>query len=797
MPKKRPSGRPGTPVLLAALAALLLAWTPVVSRGLAGADPDAGPARAAGGRGGGPAVLLNELLPAPGTAFAEEWVELFNNGSAPADLGGWSLDDLEGAGSRPYVIPNGTRLPAGGFLVLGGRQTGVALNNDGDTVRLLEPSGALADSYTYGASTHDASFGRYPDGGPRWRPFETPTPGASNGAPAPPGPADGSVVLVQVYYHAFPGRGNEFVAVANPDDSAAVDLSGWSVLSGSSSVTFPDGTTLGPGATVFVTGNASDFLSDTGHLPDLETRGSRPDVGQAGTSGSWPALGNEGGAVELRDSRGDAVDAFAWGRPPGGTGWAGPPAVALGAGEVARRLRDGSGRWQDSNTSADWPASGALPVGRSDFGERTFGVASVSAFVSPDCSFAAVAGELDSARSSILVAAYQFESWPLARRLEAACLRGVAVSVLLEGAPVEGVSDQERAVARLLSDSGARVAFLASPPGRDLPDRYSYMHAKYCVIDNSTCIVSSENWKESGLPSVNTAGNRGWGAVVRDPGLAGFLSEVFRADANPAMRDVMPYSPEGGRFGPPPAGFVPEGASPGGSFRPRFPAERFGPGASVRPVLSPDTSLLENGSVLGLLRSASRTLDIEQLSCPPDWDSGGSEMPNAYLEAAVGAARRGVRVRLLLDGTYLDPEGSGKANSDALNLVLHVAAAEGLDLAARFAAVPGTLKLHNKGVVVDGERVLVSSLNWGRNSVRENREVGLIIEGAGVAGYFQRVFDIDWNLSAPPPRPGGGSEGDATFLRDLPARALFLTVLLAAVAVTVLLRRALSRRRRY
>jgi cardiolipin synthase len=755
-------------ILAAAFAALMMAVPPAILECGAFSGEPSGEGGLPAGRGSS-AVVINEVLPAPRTAFQEEWVELFNPGEAVADLGGWALDDTAGGGSKPFVIPNGTVLGPGGYLVIYNSTTHIALNNDGDTVRLLDTSGAVRDSYSYASTEYDTSLGRFPDGGPGWRGFPAPTPGATNGAPAPAGPADGSVLLTRVYYHAFAGRHDEFVAVTNPDASSAVDLTGWSVSAGASGVVFPDGKKLAPGATVYITGNASDFLQDCGFLPDFETQGSHPGVGQARPAGNWPSMGNEAGAVILQNANGEPVDAFAWGRPFNGTGWSGPPAEALSGGLVARRLPGAEGRWLDTNSSRDWPSSAGAMVGRSDFSEQAFDAAGAVVFVSPDSAFGAVGGALDGARSS----------------------------VLLEGAPVEGVSDQERAVARLLSESGASVSFLAARPGPGVPDRYAYLHAKYCVIDGSTCIVSSENWKATGLPSDPSYGNRGWGATVESPGLAACLSEVFRSDSNPAMRDVIPYSPDGGTFGPPPAWFVPDTAAPAGSYRPLFPSAELGPPLRVRPVLSPDTSSGGNSSVLGLIGSAARTLDIEQLSCPAEWGFGASRRTNPYLDAVVAAARRGVSVRVLLDGTYLDPADSQEENADALGFLEHAAAAEGLDLQARLSRIPGTLKLHNKGMVVDGERALVSSLNWAQNSLYDNREVGLILESPAAAGYFEKVFGNDWNSSARGPGPANGTGGPGDSAQATLARALVLSVVLVAAAVVVILRRAGSRRRRW
>jgi len=54
-------------------------------------------------------------------------------------------------------------------------------------------------------------------------------------------------------------------------------------------------------------------------------------------------------------------------------------------------------------------------------------------------------------------------------------------------------------------------------------------------------------------------------------------------------------------------------------------------------------------------------------------------------------------------------------------------------------------KLHNKGVIIDGESVLVSSINWGDNSILRNREMGLIIHSQQVTQPYMDSFWEDWN----------------------------------------------------
>jgi hypothetical protein len=748
-------------------------------------------------RSGGISVVINEILPAPRTVFKEEWIELYNAGDTGANIGGWSLDDIADGGSKPFVIPNGTVIPPGGFLVFHNSTTRVALNNDGDTIRLLGPDSAIVDSFTYNSSDHDTSWGRVPDGNRDWREIDSPTPGAPNPTPKPATDAGRCLLLTHVYYHSYPKKGDEFVAVANPTGSD-VDLSGWVMADNDSSVIFPEGTQLIAGRTIFLTGNASDFQSDMGVLPDFATSGSHPSVTPVNTTGHWPSMPDDSGWTALRDPTGQVIDIFAWGGSyyGGMGGWEGPPAGVLEGGRLARRSQGPSGEWLDTNSSADWPYSSSTVVGRTAMPFWTFDADWVKTFVSPDCSFDAVASELDFARNSISLAVYQFESVALAEKLVNASRRGVLVRVLLEGFPVGGLTDQERSAARLLVDSGARVEFLAANHSSGSGDRFDFMHAKYCVIDGLDCIVVSENWKGSGIPLDPTYGNRGWGVIVRSSGLAAYLGAVFGSDSNQVQRDIIPYSNSSAFYGPPPPYFVPDISVPTGNYDPIFKPAVFQGGLRVSPVLSPDTSSLPDSSILAMIGAAVKTLYIEQLSCDIDWKYGNMTAPNAYLEAVVKAARRGVEVKVLLDGTYLDPSEQSQDNSAVLNYLQYTASREGLNLQALIANIPGTLKLHNKGVVVDGQKVLVSTINWGSTSVYENREVGLIIEGAGPAEYFQKVFLKDWELSA-----GNGTrsdkKGQETGYAPEKTMAIILPAfLLAAAAVYIVLRAGARRRRR-
>lgn len=117
-------------------------------------------------------LVVNEVLIRPhydwegtgGVSPADEFIELYNAGDLPVNLAGWMLDDIPDGGSAPFTFQSRT-LPAGGFAALFRSRTHIALNDTGDTVRLLAPNGAVIDEVSYlRVRAYNLSFGRYPDG---------------------------------------------------------------------------------------------------------------------------------------------------------------------------------------------------------------------------------------------------------------------------------------------------------------------------------------------------------------------------------------------------------------------------------------------------------------------------------------------------------------------------------------------------------------------------------------------------------------------------------------------------------
>lgn len=124
-------------------------------------------------------IELSEFLPSPLTG-TDEWIELRHVGGPDITLCGWSVDDQAG-GSKAYPL-DGRRLGSGDYLLLPREETGLALNNDQDIVRLIAPlpggGTGVVQALPYYDSVAGQSYALRADGHWLWTPFLSP--GASN-----------------------------------------------------------------------------------------------------------------------------------------------------------------------------------------------------------------------------------------------------------------------------------------------------------------------------------------------------------------------------------------------------------------------------------------------------------------------------------------------------------------------------------------------------------------------------------------------------------------------------------------
>ncbi len=374
--------------------------------------------------------------------------------------------------------------------------------------------------------------------------------------------------------------------------------------------------------------------------------------------------------------------------------------VVYGAAEPGHLYADG--RWK--------------PLGATDHPVATRSVDAVRPFLLPDSPGVPV-DVLEDAEERILLAGYTFDSERVTRTLLAASDRGVAVTVLLDASPVGGRSRRSAALLDRLAAGGVTVRVLGGPRAR-----YDYHHAKYAVVDD-TALVLSENWKPSG---VGGRSNRGWGVVVPDAAVASDLATVFRSDAGGVDAVPWPEYRRGRTF--PPA----EEPRANGSFQ-RDPAPATLDADRVELLVSPDNA---ERRLRELLAGADDEILVQQMSI------GGPDGP--FASATLSAARRGVSVRILLSSAWYVRE----ENRRLVEHLRRVAEREDLPLEAKL-ATPGDRyrRIHAKGVVVDGERAVVGSLNWNAHAARENREVVVVVHGEA-AGFYAAAVRDDWRDSS-------------------------------------------------
>ncbi len=98
-------------------------------------------------------VVISEILPNPqGEETEEEFIELRNGDTVEVDLEEWILKDASG---NDYAIskddfPEGTIVAPGDFFVIYRKQSGIALNNNGEEeVKLINPDDQEVDSVIY------------------------------------------------------------------------------------------------------------------------------------------------------------------------------------------------------------------------------------------------------------------------------------------------------------------------------------------------------------------------------------------------------------------------------------------------------------------------------------------------------------------------------------------------------------------------------------------------------------------------------------------------------------------------
>jgi hypothetical protein len=303
----------------------------------------------------------------------------------------------------------------------------------------------------------------------------------------------------------------------------------------------------------------------------------------------------------------------------------------------------------------------------------------------------------------------------------------------------------------------AAVKFAGKTTGGIFPNAY---HIKVAARDGEAFWLSSGNWQSSNQPPPDAVPatdrdqpalrqalrryNREWHVVVEHPRLADLYERFLLND----LAQAEPLQEEARRAAEAPPALpdllVPEVAEE--TERAARPVRRFDPGPftftarrplRVQPLLTPDRDprsadrFIYAARVRELIDSARTKLYFQN-----QYINLGKRMEPEFvaLVAALKAKAndRGVDCRIILR----DLIGARE--------MLEALLADGFP-ADRIRLQKST---HTKGIVVDGERVLVGSHNWSSNGTTRNRDASLIFFDKQIAGYYEQVFLHDWDSLA-------------------------------------------------
>lgn len=581
-----------------------------------------------------------------------------------------------------------------------------------------------------------------------------------------------SVLITAVYADPFVnGEGSEAVQVQNVS-GAPLAIGAWKIQVGSNAVTFPGGVSLAAGAKIWAARSAAAFRQEFGSPPAFEYGGDS-DASVPDLTGSAFALRNAGAAVLLKDEADRIVDAMVYGDASlGSADWEGAgvqPYLVGGNGSegqiLYRKRAEASGLpVPDTNSNADWAQDATdasagkrvlypgWDVDEFFYPFKTTERANLKFCVAPDNLYACVRDEIISARATISMEMYSLNNAFVVDAITSSIESGVQFSALLEG---NALSNQGKWACQEIEARGGQCWIMASKPQEQTQKRYENLHAKALIIDRQRVLIGSENLDDDALPADDkrdgTFGTRGGFFISDGAALVAAAEQVLERDFDPARRaDVRRWGTYADDF--PPLGFKPQYANGGKGYTVRFPTPLTLNGSfSVELVQCPENCLRTSDALLGRLAQAGAgdTLLVEQLYEYPFWGpraSNAARDPNVRLEAYIGAARRGARVRILLDSFY-DVFSDPSSNWAACAYVNQFAAR--YDIQCRLANPTGR-GIHLKLVALkqpSGGWVHLGSINGSETSNKLNRELAVQVDSAEALAYWQSVFEADWGTT--------------------------------------------------
>jgi phosphatidylserine/phosphatidylglycerophosphate/cardiolipin synthase-like enzyme len=406
--------------------------------------------------------------------------------------------------------------------------------------------------------------------------------------------------------------------------------------------------------------------------------------------------------------------------------------------------------------------------------------ATVTTAVSPQDGLDILSKYLKGTASSLVIGMYDFTSAEILADFKNDLTAAKTLQMVLDDPAPNPTRDQTdwETVQELQQTLGsrARIAWALSRSdhfAKQWSFPYAY-HIKVIVRDNSAVWLSSGNLNNSNEPDLNhppATEDRDWHVIIEDAGLAQVFAAYLNFDYRTAAANQLPNQPvienaiENARAkrareaNPTPPRGPKNAAHANGGARAPVAAKVFNKlSLHVTPLLTPD-KLPGDGqkgqyvtNIIKLISSAQASICIQLQYI--EASKGDGSLYDQLLQAIANQVAAKKVVKLIVSANYA--EKWGEKMKDA-----------GVDLTANIRTFPN---VHNKGFVIDGETVVVSSQNFSPAGIYDNRDAGLILESKEIAQYFAPIFDQDWDASRPFVAKAGARQTGAKKKAKTPAR---------------------------
>lgn len=370
--------------------------------------------------------------------------------------------------------------------------------------------------------------------------------------------------------------------------------------------------------------------------------------------------------------------------------------------------------------------------------------------VGPDAGWPVLRPFLEGTMRSLSVAMYDFNADHVAQVfIDLVRNGGIAAALSWD----DGMTKEEQVIRKKLRKLQQEADFTAwlvqCGKGRRFASAY---HEKVAVRDGKAFWLSSGNWSKRSQPDIDpvatpaqakgmfSKGNREWHVICNDAVLSKVFEKYILHDLKASEKEEADGAADAALDVAPkltlPDVFVPldhlleQAVAFAGPVVPvepaRLPAVKTT--VKVQPVLTPDNYLPH---INELIDSAQVSLYLQFAYIT--WSDADKDADFRALlrKLAERSTEPDLDLRIILGST-----------SAADNIRKLVEAGCNQDVFR----VQGSI--HNKGIIVDGQVVLVSSTNWSGDGVLRNRDAGLIIHNEEVAQYYQQVFLDDWDSRA-------------------------------------------------